>query len=161
MATDTLQPSFFERHRDRIAFAGPDDCWLWTGGTDDKGYGSVWARGKMRLAHREAYEAKNGAGSAKGLVVRHRCDTPLCVNHGHLLLGTQADNVRDMVERQRQARGAANGHAKLTEADVMVIRATHISGSSTHSHRALARQFGVRHAVIGKIIRRERWGHVS
>ncbi len=83
MATDTLpEMGFFDKHRDKIAFAGPDDCWLWLAGKSS-GYGWVWSRGKRRKAHREAYEAENGAipegGGYHGTCVRHRCDTRACV----------------------------------------------------------------------------------
>lgn len=37
-----------------------------------------------------------------GLVARHTCDNNWCINLEHLLPGTQADNLRDMRERNRQ-----------------------------------------------------------
>ena len=151
---------FFEKHAAKIAFAGPDECWLWTAHTDRYGYGKVGARRAMRKAHREAYEAVHGPGSADGLVVRHRCDTPPCCNPDHLVIGTQADNVRDKMDRGRQARGETNGSAKLTEADVRTIRAEYVPRSRTHGTRALARKYGVAPSLISMIANRERWGHV-
>lgn len=63
-------------------------------------------------------------GPVEGLVVRHTCDNPPCGNPAHLLIGTHADNRRDMRERgrERQARGEAAGNVKLTEVDVLEIR---------------------------------------
>jgi hypothetical protein len=56
MAKTTLSDqNFFEKHGAKIAFAGPDDCWLWVAGKNSHGYGSVRARGRARYAHREAY----------------------------------------------------------------------------------------------------------
>jgi hypothetical protein len=51
-----------------------------------------------------------------GLQVRHTCDNPPCCNPAHLLLGTQADNCRDMVVRRR------SGVEKLTPDNVREIR---------------------------------------
>jgi len=166
MATDTLpEMGFFDKHRAKIIFAGPGECWLWSAARTVYGYGTLKARGKMRLAHREAYEVEHGEGSASGMVVRHRCDTPACVNPAHLEIGTHADNIRDKMERGRQkcggVKGEAHGCAKLTEADVRAIRLAYSSGGNTHGQRAIARRFGVSKSQIGRIISRETWSHVA
>jgi len=67
-------------------------------------------------AHRLAWELWVGP-IPDGLQVRHTCDNPPCCNPAHLLLGTQADNARDMVKRRR------SGVEKLTPDDVRAIRA--------------------------------------
>jgi len=152
----------FEQHREKIAFAGPDECWLWSAARNRHGYGMVNARGRMRLVHRETYEAVHGEGAADGLVVRHRCDVPACCNPAHLEPGTQADNNRDMVERGRHRspglKGETNPSAKLTEADIRTIRSTYVPGDREFSQRALARRFGVTQATISLVVRRESWG---
>lgn len=75
-------------------------CWLWSGGTDRHGYGTQWVAGRVVYAHRIFYEQHVGA-IPDGQVVRHKCDTPTCVNPAHLLPGTQGDNMRDARERGR------------------------------------------------------------
>ena len=40
----------------------------------------------------------------EGMVVRHICDNPRCINPLHLMLGTQQDNIDDMMERGRHVR---------------------------------------------------------
>lgn len=161
MADGTLpEMGFFEKHADKIEYGAPSGCWLWSAGTNDWGYGQVRVGGRQRYAHREAFEAENGAGSAGGRVVRHRCDTPACVYPGHLKIGTQADNVRDRDERGRQAKGDANGLAKLTDDDIRMIRATYVRGCPINGQYALARRFGVHQTLIGMIVRREIWKHV-
>ena len=37
----------------------------------------------------------------KGMIVRHTCDNPPCINPMHLQLGTQGDNMRDRYMRGR------------------------------------------------------------
>lgn len=160
MTNPTLAHNFFDRHRDKIAFAGPDECWLWTAGRFSNGYGAVLTGGKTRGAHREAFEARNGAGSADGLVVRHRCDVRACINPAHLELGTQGDNMRDKVRRGRCRMGEDASWSKLTEEDVRTIRSTHISHHPVFGCTALARRFGVARTLVSQVVHRNIWRHV-
>lgn len=73
-----------------------ETCWLWGGMTSRSGYGIFHGR----PAHRASYELHKGP-IPDGLLIRHTCDTPPCVNPDHLLVGTPADNARDMKERAR------------------------------------------------------------
>ena len=157
--------TFFERRKNYIAFAGPDECWLWTGLLNPKGYGRVFHQGKMQQTHRIAFEEVNGKGSAYGLLVRHTCDVPACLNPAHLLSGTAADNSRDMVERGRwrrytSSKGEANPSAKLTADDAAAIRAAYVPRKPGFSQYALARQYGVSQCAIGRIINKKNWTHV-
>lgn len=56
-------------------------------------------------------------------------------------------------------RGERNGRAKLTAAAVRVIRRRYATGGV--SQQALANEFGVARSLIGPIIRREAWTHVT
>ena len=166
MATDTLpEMGFFDKHSDKIEYGAPSGCWLWAAGTSSKGYGSVRARGKTRSAHREAYEDVHGpipyGNGYHGTCVRHRCDTPACVNPAHLEIGTVADNNRDTSERGRQAVGSAHSRAKLTEVDVVAIRAEYVHGCRDHGQGAMARSYGVSQQLVSRIVRREIWAHVQ
>lgn len=76
-----------------------DGCWCWTGYTDGR-YGLISIKGKEEKAHRASYSHFKGP-IPEGMVVRHRCDNTKCINPDHLVLGTQFDNMRDMVERGR------------------------------------------------------------
>lgn len=79
-----------------------EGCWVWSGAKDKHGYGNISSgRGLSPYkAYRLAYEMFNGP-IKDGLVIRHKCDNPSCVNPEHLEIGTQKDNVRDMMERGR------------------------------------------------------------
>jgi hypothetical protein len=58
----------------------------------------------------------------------YKCDNRKCVNPNHLYIGTHQDNMNDMVERDRQARGEKNGRAKLTYREVKQLRGLHQRG---------------------------------
>jgi HNH endonuclease len=99
-----LEPSLGKRALRRTLKAGividPNTgCHLWTGSTNKGTYGSVHGRVKIST-HRLAYELAHGP-IPKGFCVLHRCDNPACCNPEHLYLGTQADNMADMVRKGR------------------------------------------------------------
>lgn len=99
-------------------------CWEWAGSRGSQGYGRVIAHDhgwRQERAHRASYEVHRGPIPA-GMVVRHRCDNPPCVNPEHLILGSQGDNMQDMVERERTVHARAEckrGH-DLTAPDAYV-----------------------------------------
>lgn len=78
-------------------------CWDWDGRRNEDGYGTFSAERlgfRDARAHRVVYEHLVGPIPSDA-VLRHSCDNPPCVNPAHLQPGTQADNVADMVERER------------------------------------------------------------
>lgn len=105
LTTEFLE--WFESQVDRQD--GADSCWNWKGSRTKFGYGRFHKRGpdrrlKQFMAHRVAYFIANG-NCPENLCVCHSCDNRLCVRPGHLWLGTEADNSRDMVAKGRQAKG--------------------------------------------------------
>lgn len=137
-----------------------NDCWLWRGAKTGNGYGtfSVADISAKMAAHRVAYWLKSGEYPKDGLVIRHRCDTPLCVNPLHLEIGTVSDNMRDMVARKRHVirnqSGENNGAAKLRAKDVEEIRGL-IGAGMTNT--AIAARYGVTHSMISRIRRMRSW----
>ena len=79
------------------------DCWLWTAACNEHGYGCFMYKSILRKAHRTAWEIEVGR-IPKGKCVLHHCDTPACVKPSHLYLGTQLDNMRDILRRGRNPR---------------------------------------------------------
>lgn len=75
-------------------------CWIWTASKDACGYGLHAKKFNTTRAHRISYILKYGEFDQK-LKVLHICDTPECVRPDHLKLGTQQDNMIDMVSKNR------------------------------------------------------------
>lgn len=144
--------------------ANEDECIEWDGVINKNGYGVSYIEGRLQLAHRIAYALSNGVAIAKirGIVVRHKCDNPKCINPAHLEAGTQADNVRDMHERGRNGHGGAagsrNASAKLREEDIPVIRERLARGDVG---TAIASDYKVNKSIISKIKRGRTWSHIS
>lgn len=87
--------------------AGPNGCWLWTGGLMTNGYGQTRVKedGRWRGAgaHQVAYYLATGRWERKaaGRLVRHLCHRRRCCNPAHLAGGTIAENAADRVARRR------------------------------------------------------------
>lgn len=77
----------------RVRVGGPDDCWLWLGNCDRRGYGRTSGAGRERMAHRVAYELRIGP-IPSGLTLDHLCRVTGCVNPAHLEPVTAAENTR-------------------------------------------------------------------
>ena len=84
----------------QIERRGPNECWPWVGTRHPRGYGIIRLEGINFRAHRVAYVLATGE-SIRGLAVCHRCDNPPCINPMHLFVGTQADNLHDMIHKGR------------------------------------------------------------
>jgi hypothetical protein len=122
------------------------------GGYTTKGYG----RFNRMQAHRFSWEIVNGQ-IPEGLQACHKCDVRACVNPDHIFIGTQSDNLRDMVAKGRDnpRRGEQHARARLTEQDVRDIRA------DVRSLRVIGEQYGVDKQYIWKIKRKFHWSHVT
>ena len=130
-------------------------CHIWTAAKYSNNYGHIRWQEKDLLAHRVAWEYENGK-IPPGLQVCHKCDQPQCCNPDHLFLGTQTDNMRDMINKGRDCfpRGERQGFAKLTEADVLNIRQRIAEGER---NKDLAIKYDVDPSTISNIKRREWW----
>ena len=153
-------------------------CWLWTGYKSGR-YGGFYKQAK---AHRWSYETFVGP-IPDGKVVCHKCDTPLCVNPAHLWVGSQKDNVQDMIAKGRQTkvfgprpwnsrpgdlnpsrvhkhrmpRGEKVNTAKLTAEQVVKIRELRKSGLT---YSEIGRQYGVTYVCIQAIATGKSWAHI-
>lgn len=156
MITD---PKVLSRFWPKVSVGDSDECWNWEAFVDARGYGKFSLYGRPRLAHRVSFAIHKQ--DPKGWLVLHSCDNPACVNPNHLRLGTDKDNSDDKISRgrDRHALGKENGRAKLTAEAVREIRALYATGN--HTHRELAKQWGVSHSTIGGAVKGTWWSHVK
>lgn len=128
-------------------------CWLWLGTLDKYGYGILSVCGKKHFAHRISLTV-HGIEIPSSECALHHCDNRICVNPEHLYVGSNADNVRDKVQRGRSLAGSKNKNAKLTEQQVLEIRSLDISSS------VAAARYGVGISAIQQIRNGDRWRHI-
>lgn len=69
-----------------------NDCWLWTGALDTRGYGQIKVAGRLWMVHRVVYELAV-VRLAGDLVVDHLCRVPTCVRPDHLEPVTNRENT--------------------------------------------------------------------
>jgi hypothetical protein len=94
-----------ERFFSNFKAPDPSSCWFWQSGKNAKGYGMFSYESKTIRATHFAYLWATGNLPEKGKVLMHTCDNSSCVNPAHLVLGTQTQNVADMVAKGRQFKG--------------------------------------------------------
>lgn len=154
-----MNKSLEERFWEKVDKKGPDDCWNWLAGKSGAGYGTFWAWGRNRGAHRVAWRLTQGE-IPDGLCICHHCDNPLCCNLNHLFLGTRADNNHDMIAKGRAASGADSnsGKRKLTEEEVLEIRQRYTNGDITQ--RELAQDYPVGQSQICLVVNQKRWRYI-
>lgn len=163
-----------ERFFERVQLDLLSGCWNWTGTKNAKGYGRIAGEidgqrvvenGRQMLAHRVSWMLHVGpipqGPGAHGTVVLHTCDNPGCVNPQHLRLGTQSDNVKDMIAKGRKVAGEWQKRKGIEhfrsafkdQADIDLICAT------VGKTKELAERFGVDVCTIKRV--RQRNGVVS
>jgi hypothetical protein len=146
---------------DRYAAEALTGCWLWTHSFSEDGYGKMPRKVEgERAAHRISWRLARGA-IPEGLHVLHKCDNRACVNPDHLYLGTNTENIGDMIRRKRHRtvlspeetlRGEVNPMAKLTDAQVVEIRAL----AGVMRQRDIATKFGICEDYVSQLMRRDR-----
>lgn len=143
-------------------------CDEWTGYcSKHTGHGQRWdpVLRKVRGAHVMAWEKAHGRSVPAGLVVRHACDNPPCLEPRHLEVGTHKDNHNDLMQRHPERYqappsivGERHPRAKLTDRQVAVIRETYTGMRGQKA--ALAREYGVSKTWIAQLLG-GRWRHAD
>lgn len=129
------------------------ECLIWPFGSI-KGHAITWKDGRNQRVCRLICEYRYGPPPTSKHETAHNCGRGHlgCVNGSHLRWATTKENAADRLIHGTSPRGERAGTAKLSEADVMAIRAvTNVSQSE------LGRRYGVSRSTIGLILSRRNW----
>lgn len=157
--------------KQRLAEPFGEECVEWPWAKKAGGYGKVndlsGRPARYLYVHRVSCEYVHGPAPSDKPMALHSCDNPACFNPKHLRWGDHKSNVFDAVSRGRNSKppnskgggeGEANYGHKLCNEDVLAIRDSYIPGAT--SYNSLAKQFGVNHTMIRKIVKQEAWKHI-
>lgn len=132
-------------------------CWEWNGSwgggrklSERRPYFDV--DGRKHIAYRLVFELISGKRPQQDEIIRHTCDQggyPIgCCNPHHLVLGTHAENMRDMTNRERHG---------LPHHTVRAIRKLASEGIS---HRHIAERYGLTRENVTKIVNLKSYRHL-
>lgn len=145
----------------KLSELAPDDdeCWTWPHADNGNGYPVIHLNGRLQYVHRLVYERVVGP-IPPGLQIRHMCGrgrTHGCWNPNHLDVGTHKQNMADKVIHRSQPSGERHTHTKLTEAQVLRMRAEHAEGKPI---RQISEELEIGYQTIWAIVRRKSWRYV-
>lgn len=134
----------------------PTKCWVWLG-SKVNGYGTISLNRKAARAHRVSWEVHKGI-IPDGLLLRHLCNNPACVNPDHLKLGTHKDNSQDMVKNGRyHLIGSRNSSAKIDERIVLLMRLCRSKGAK---HSEIAEILRISESTVQNAVSGKTWRHI-
>ena len=153
MRKNNMSDMELKEHFKSNSIIDENGCWVWQKCQSRDGYGFIWRNRKQCRTHRISYEIFKGS-IPDGKQILHKCDNRLCVNPGHLFVGTHQDNMKDKINKKRHNFGESHGRSKLTEDDVLNIR------KSKLSERKIAKLYSVNRTAINKIRNYTNWSHL-
>lgn len=135
-------------------------CYLWTGFLHSvTGYGDFKVGTVCLPAHRVALLLERGP-LAPGMEAAHSCNNRACVSPLHLRPRTHAENQRESIGRHVGVKnaGESNGNARLTDAEVLALRAHYAEGEATVASLAEAYAYSV--AGMASVLIGDRYRHL-
>jgi hypothetical protein len=128
----------------RYVRGGPDECWIWLGHLNHKGYGLIEQRGQRMRAHRLALVLKLGRDLKPGKVPNHMCENPPCVNPEHLQESTVRENVLhgNTIQSENLAKTHCPQGHELTESNCRLSDLARGNRGCLTCHRAAANKQG-------------------
>lgn|SRR3990167_4285920 len=135
MSQHSKSPQTLEEGYNKFVIKNKKGCWGWKGCMpSNPGYGQFRHMMKLERAHRASWIIHNG-DIPSGMSVLHKCDNKECSNPDHLFLGSQKDNMIDMIKKNRNISVAQKGFdsplSKFTPEDVSNIHSLKKDGKSS------------------------------
>lgn len=115
------------------------------------GYIIVSIKNKQTYLHRISCLLFHGNSN---LHACHSCDNPACFNPNHLFLGSDQDNVDDMIRKGRNTVGEKNHSSILLEKQAVEIF------NSNENNTDLSKRYGVHWVTIYDIKQKRTWRHI-
>lgn len=139
------RPTVAERFWPKVDMTG-DGCWEWQASRFRRPpYGQFQYEGRPHVAHRIAWILSNGP-IPEGKKVLHSCDNPPCCRPSHLFIGTDSDNMKDMISK---GRGKPWGKNQVTPGQRLA--AIRLLDEGQLSQNAIARAVGIHSKTIALI----------
>lgn len=133
-------------------------CWDWKNNLSDRYPRIYFSKTEKRIsAHIFSWKLHFG-DIPSGMNVCHKCDNTRCTNPSHLFLGSSADNIKDKVNKNRQAYGESHGNVKLNDLKVKEIKKLLTMGITM---TRIAKDFGVNISTIERIKNKKTWKHIN
>jgi hypothetical protein len=132
-----------------------NDCFIITSHVgNETGHTKFVKNGKRVHIHRHIYEECFGE-IPKGMVIRHTCDNGRCINPEHLIIGTQRDNIQDMMDRDR------NAFYKNSKLNIEKVKEIKMRLKNGEKPKDIFADYGVSKQTIEYIQKGKTWKHVE
>jgi len=134
------------------------ECWEWTGFLKG-GYGYIRVNRKDFAVHRLMFE-RYKRPIPKNVNVCHSCDNTKCCNPEHLWLGTQQENIKDMINKKRdkKAFGTKHHRCKINEE---IARQIKIKFKEGLNMREIHRTLNISYRIVQHICTGNTWRHIN
>lgn len=151
-----------EKFWNKVDIKSDVECWEWLGSKYRNGYGRFnIGNNKVVTASRVSYYLTYDDFDLNNKNI-HKCDNPSCVNPNHLFMGTQKDNMKDMVLKGRGGvpgiKGSQIGTSKLTEDEVYQIKKRL---ANKESKKLIAEDYNVSLTMVCYIADNKWWRHIK